>query len=159
TALLAVGFFLTVLGHYGMMLAALAVMGLFGLWALVTLRTSRQSGAWLLIGAFVGSLALSVVLYYRNFGSEIWGQLSGLLRRVGGEQSGNAMPSRSSGADVGTIARGLAQKVQLLVGLPALIVGIAGAVLTASLERTARALLFSWLAAYGLFVLLDQALG
>ena len=152
--LLTLGFFLTVFGHYGMMLATLALMALFAGWTLLTARRVRVAASWWLVGAFGIALVGSFALYYWRFTTEMRNQLTGVLARVGGQGTATT-PSRG----IGTIFRRLGEKVGLLVGFGALLAGAFGAALTGRANLAVRGLLFAWLAASTIFALLDQALG
>jgi hypothetical protein len=155
-ALMAAGFFLTVLGHYGMMLAALAIMGLFALWALVARHWPGRKPEWEVIGAFVVALAGSFASYYWRFGAEMWAQLSGVVARAGGARTGPASVPRL-GFD--TVLRKLGEKIGLLIGFLQAACGIFGAALLGGIGVASRALLLCWLGATALFALLDQTLG
>jgi hypothetical protein len=153
--LLAVGFFLTVLGHYGIMLAALLVVGMYALWAAWGAGRGRANGAaWVIVGVFVGSLAASFLLYYRNFAAEIWHQWSGVLARL----SGSGPPGDTS-ADAPSLPGGIWNRIVTWIGALAAQIGLFGALFLLRLAPTARALLVCWLTACAIFALLDQVLG
>src|SRR5439155_392978 len=86
--LIALGFALTMLGHYGMMLATLAIMATFAVWATIeTVRGRRTREGWMLLGLFAGAGAVGFALYYRFFVAEMWNQLSSVFRRLFGERA------------------------------------------------------------------------
>ncbi len=167
---LSIGFALVMLGHYGMMLAALPIVGFFGAWTLVeTVRGKRPTRSWHLILGFSLSLVASFALYYRHFISDIWEQFSALFGRLGGGKaqeiaSPDAAPLRQQ-----PLYEKLLGKVANLVGVPATLAGLFGLFLPETRESTgsrrspvdgqARALILAWLGAAALFLLLDQTLG
>ncbi|MFL5733614.1 MAG: hypothetical protein ACJ78Q_10475 [Chloroflexia bacterium] len=155
-AAITLGFFLTILGHYGMLLAVLGVMGLFALWAVVAGRRTGNSRAWALLGSFAVSFLGSFAVYYWRFLTEMWGQLSSALNRASGARTGSSGGQR---LDAGVVLRKLSEKVVLLTGIPVLVTGLLGALLARGIGPAARALLLCWLAAAALFALLDQTLG
>jgi hypothetical protein len=162
-ALLTVGFFLTVLGHYGMMLAALAAMALFGAWvALAALRgKGRSTRSWSLLGAFGVALAAGYALYYWRFGAEMWAQWTGIGQRLGG---GRGPDSPAASLQPGAILGKLGAKTGTLVGAVPFLGALAGAGLFGGEARNGglpavRGLLAAWLGASAVFALLDQALG
>ncbi len=156
--LLTFGFTLTTLGHYGMMLAALSIIMLFGLWAgWESLRRGRATAAWTLVGAFGVALVASFALYYWRFTGEMWSQWSGAFRRLAGNKVGSAQAvgtTQSGNALINFVAKRSGWIGQLPV-----ITATCGATQAVSLKGTARALLVSWLVAAAAFALLDQTLG
>jgi hypothetical protein len=160
--LLALGFSLTMLGHYGMMLGTLGILGIFVLWTLIT--TLRKSGdptrAWTLLGAGGAALLGSFALYYWRFLENIAGQFGDFFGKLGGA------PSSPVTATGNTVKSSFGESVlklpgktgQLLGGLTA-ITGLAGAALLPRTTTAMRALLLSWLAATAVFALLDRAVG
>ncbi|MEO8286477.1 MAG: hypothetical protein ABI670_08575 [Chloroflexota bacterium] len=157
-AFLLVGFGLTMLGHYGMMLGTLAILGFFSAWTVAaTVRKSRTKEAWWLLGA--GGLALvgSFALYYRNLLDEIWNQWSGLFGRLTG---GSGVQTGDQPARPGFVQslQKLPGKLFGLVGPLMLVLGAVGAA-HFRMRAQAGALLGSWLLAAGLFALLDQVVG
>ncbi|HST05781.1 MAG TPA: hypothetical protein VLQ48_13730 [Chloroflexia bacterium] len=160
--LLALGFGLTMLGHYGMMLGTLGILGIFALWTLIiTLRKSGEPArAWILLGAGGAALLGSFVLYYWRFLENIAGQFGDFFGKLGGTSSS---PVSATGDSVkpsfGESVLKLPGKAgQLLGGLTA-ITGLAGVALLPRTMAAVRALLLSWLAATLVFALLDQAVG
>ena len=152
---LAAGFFLTVLGHYGIMLATLLVVGMYALWAAWGAGRGRAYGAaWVVVGAFVVSLAASFLLYYRNFAAEMWHQWSGVLARLSGSGPRGGPP-----VDASSLPGGIWNRIATWLGVLAALMGLFGAFFLARLAPTARALLVCWLFACAIFALLDQALG
>ncbi|MDQ3704289.1 MAG: hypothetical protein M3437_03525 [Chloroflexota bacterium] len=146
-------FFLTMLGHYGMMLGAFLIAFLFLLWMLVAhLRGLAPDRGWRLIRVFSFAAAVSFVAYYRNVVDLVGNHFGGLLGRVGEGQGGTASALSFS-------LEKLARKVVYLVGPAQLILALMGAVTGTRLKAVAWAWLGSWLAVGGLFALLDQALG
>ncbi|MEA2575709.1 MAG: hypothetical protein QOH93_3007 [Chloroflexia bacterium] len=148
-------FFLTMLGHYGMMLGAFLIALLFLLVILVArLRGHETDRGWRLVGIFSLGAALSFLVYYRNVLDLIGNHLGGLLSKVGGGQTrGDTAPALSFSLDK------LARKVVYLVGPAQLVLGTAGGAGLVPLRWLAWAWLGSWLAIGALFALLDQALG
>lgn len=152
--LLAAGFGLTMLGHYGMMLGTLAILGLFGVWALATIARRRPPGnVWWLFGAAALALTLSFGLYYWRFVAEMWNQFGGIFQRLGGQRATSVQTQLPA-----TFGK-LGGKIGELVGVPAVFFAAGGAALENNVSSPAGALLFSWLAAGALFALLDQAVG
>jgi hypothetical protein len=152
---LGAGFALTMLGHYGMMLAMLPIVVLFGLWVAYASVMGRGSlRGWLVLAGFGGALLASFALYYRHFISEIWSQWSGIFRRLTG---GTISEGEVQGAGEGFLERS-ARRISQLLGFETFLPAIAGALLPIR-HSGGRALLTAWLIAAALFFLLDQALG
>jgi 4-amino-4-deoxy-L-arabinose transferase-like glycosyltransferase len=172
-ALLSAGFALTMLGHYGVMLATLPIVGLFGLWTIVeSVRGKRPMRSWQLLLGFALSLVASFALYYRHFLSEMWEQMSAVVRRLGSSGSGGEVDASVVSLRPEPLYERLVRKVSALVGLPAVLSALFGLVLPSparcvesvearpcGMGRQALALLVSWLGAAVLFLLLDQTLG
>jgi hypothetical protein len=152
---LAAGFALTMLGHYGMMLGMLPIIGLFGLWiayAAIGGRGSRRG--WLVLAGFGGALLASFALYYRYFVNEIWAQWSGIFRRFSEGASGGIA---ATAASEGFLERS-ARRISQLIGFQTLLPALAGAFLPVR-QAPVRVLLNAWLLAAAFFFLVDQALG
>lgn len=158
---IAASFLLTLLGHYGVMLAALLITGPFLIWlAVATLFRRNTAAGW----ALVGSLGLGVVaafaLYYRNVLDIIGNHFSHVLVRL---TSGNWVVA--PGVGDATASKGglslskLGGKVDRLVGTVPFLLGVAGAFFLGRINSAARAWLASWLFVVCFFALLDQALG
>ncbi|HEX8231057.1 MAG TPA: hypothetical protein VF826_17350 [Chloroflexia bacterium] len=146
-------FFLTMLGHYGMMLGAFLIALLFLLWMFIAhLRGRAPDRGWRLIRVFSFATAVSLVSYYRNVLDLVSNHFGGLLGRVAGGESGTTSALPFS-------LEKLARKVVYLVGPAQLILAAWGGVAGARLQAVAGAWLGSWLAVGGVFALLDQALG
>src|SRR5207253_2602959 len=120
-------FLLTVLGHYGMMLATLAIMGLFGVWALLFQGRAGQARgpaptggqAWWVLGAFGVALAGSFGVYYWRFLAEMWAQWSGVL--------GAAAVALLSGRYFGLLlSRGRAARCLVALSLAAMLAHLLG---------------------------------
>jgi hypothetical protein len=155
------GFGLTMLGHYGMMLGALTIGGIFGIWLLVmnwrsqeAARRQASGDGWMVVGALVLAAAASFALYYRNFTSEIWAQFADLFQRLSGE----GKQAAGSGQHAANTFSRLGMKLGTLIGVAPLVTGLSGLLLI-RLPRQAVALLSSWLLAGAIFFLLDQAVG
>lgn len=160
-ALLSVGFFLTMLGHYGMMLATLGIMAIFFIWTLVVTLRKPPAGvdrAWVVLGASGAALGASFAAYYWRFLDVIWGQIADVFGKLGGRQSSQPV----SGVQQPGLADGLAKLpgkiVQLSGGLLVILAGFGGGLLSRRVGA-ARWLLFSWLAATMVFALLDRVVG
>ena len=156
TLLLGAGFTLTMLGHYGMMLAVLAIVGLFAAWVIIM---GRSDGARprLLLAAFGGALGTSFALYYWRFLTEMWNQWSGTLQRAISRGAVAPQPASPVAQEEALYAR-LTRRLARLVGLPSLFGAIAGLALPAR-HRAVAALIGAWLAAAAIFFALDQTLG
>jgi hypothetical protein len=161
-----VGFGLTMLGHYGMMLGTLGILGIFAFWTLIkTLRKSDGPDdlgrAWTLLGAAGVALVGSFVLYYRLFLNEIGGQFGDLFGKLGSGSTQRAVadPLGAVQSGFGESLLKLPGKVGQLVGGVTAITGLVGAALLSRTGSAVRALLFSWLAASLVFALLDQVVG
>ncbi len=159
--LLALGFSLTLLGHYGMMLAALAILGLFALWIMITaFRGSKQPAGWTLLGSFAVAFAASFGLYYWHFLGEMWAQLSSVLQRLlGGKGAAGIAPDKGASTIGAFFVTTLGRRIDSLLGTLAALCALFGVLLPGNLGISARALLWAWLLASGVFALLDQALG
>jgi hypothetical protein len=151
------GFGLTMLGHYGMMLGTLVMLALFGLWVLsATIRKLPQHRyGWLVLAGAGGALLVSFALYYRYFVNEIWSQFSSIFNRLlGGEaRSQNGQVS----AQEGFFSRS-ARRIGTLVGWETFLTAAAGLLLPLRAPGS-RALLMAWVGAGALFFAVDQALG
>lgn len=148
-------FFLTLLGHYGMMIGALAIAGLFLLWMVAGLWLGWGSDrGWRLIRLISFSVAVSFVTYYRNVLDLIANHFGGLLGRLTGANAteGAATPQAFS-------LDKLARKVAYLVGPAQVLAAATAAVVGLKLNRVASGWLGTWLVVGVVFALLDQALG
>lgn len=164
--LLLLGFGLTMLGHYGMMLGTLGILGIFALWTLInTLRkTDRPEAlgrAWTLLASAGVALIGSFALYYWRFLQDMAGQFGDLFGKLG---SGATIPLPAGATEAtkpgfGESLLKLPVKVGQLVGWPATLTAVAGTALFPRASSTVRALLFSWLASGLVFALLDQVVG
>jgi hypothetical protein len=154
---LAAGFFLTMLGHYGMMLGTLPIVAFFAIWTFTSyLRRTPARRAIVLLGAWLVAMAASVGFYYWHFAGEISTQFGRVLGKLSGQPT---TPPAEGGT---SFARGLARlpaKVYDLVGGLAVISGAAGVVGLSRTSSAARALLWCWLLAALIFALLDQVVG
>ena len=98
-AAIGIGFLLTGLGHYGMMLAALVLLGLFLIWLCFEfVRGKSHTNGWAVQGAFGIALLASFGLYYWHFTNEVWAQWSGVIGRVLG---GSGADAHSAALDSG----------------------------------------------------------
>jgi hypothetical protein len=157
--LIAVGFALTMLGHYGMMLSTLVIMGLYAVWALLDpAARSKSRPAWSVVLAFGVALFAGWVFYYRHFATEMRDQLVGVLERLSGGRSPAPRPIGQGPMQEPLLQR-FARKLDRLVGTLPLLDAAFGGILPADVKRSAQVLLASWLAASGFFFLLDQTLG
>jgi hypothetical protein len=155
-AWLTIGFGLTMLGHYGMMLGALAIVTLFLLWALAAqLRGRCPPRVWTVIGAAVVALGASFALYYWRLTDLIIDQWGGVVTRLVGGQAAPQTPRPSLTHALGR----LPGKIGELVGWPAVVAGLAGLTSSRALKGGATALVGAWLAAALLFAVLDQVVG
>ncbi|MDQ6694829.1 MAG: hypothetical protein M3014_10505 [Chloroflexota bacterium] len=157
-AVLAGGFFLTMVGHYGMMLAALTIVGLFTICILIAgFRSARSIASMALLGGVGVALLGSVLLYYRFFSKEMWDQISGIVSRLSspGGPAANRRAAPSNG-----VLTGLGRSASRLLGIDALLLACTGLLLPAGRKGWEwRAWLLCWLAASSIFALLEQALG
>jgi hypothetical protein len=159
-ALLTAGFFLTAVGHYGVMLSMLVVGGLFAVWAVLDPgMRGRRRVVWPALMALVVALAAGYVLYYWHFTADMWNQLSGVLQRLVGVRIVPAIPQ----APEPLLSR-FARKLDRLVGTMPLLGAVFGSGLwlcgsVGRAQRAAVGLMGAWLAASALFFLLDQTLG
>lgn len=146
-------FFLTALGHYGMMLGTLLLAGLFGVWLLVAgFRGVNTVRGWKLVGSMGLVYLLSFVVYYRNVLDLIANHFS---RMLGGTPAVEDTPPamRSLALDK------LGNKIVVLVGGAQVLSAASGAATGLALSSVAWAWLGSWLIVGGLFAVLDQVLG
>lgn len=167
-ALLAAGFFLTAVGHYGVMLSMLVVGGLFAVWAVLDPgMRGRRRAVWPALMALAAGLAAGYALYYRHFNAEMWNQLSGVLQRLlMGGRTAPAVPSAQAPNPAPEPLLGrLARRLDRLVGTMPLLGAVFGGASGLWLYRWGRAqraavgLMGAWLAASAFFFLLDQTLG
>lgn len=157
-ALLALGFALTMLGHYGMMLATLAVAGIFALWVVwETVRGRQATRGWALLGACAAGVAASFALYYRHFVVEMADQWSRVLGRLGGTPAGGAAPAAQPPRPplLGEVLR----RAVAWIGVVPLLSAFFGSASAGRGTTGSRALLGAWLGASLLFALLDQIVG
>jgi hypothetical protein len=146
-------FFLTLLGHYGMMIGALAIAGLFLLWMLAGLWLGWGSGrGWRLIRLLSFSVAVGFVAYYRNVLDLITNHFGGLLGRLTGTTESTATAQAFSFDK-------LARKVGYLVGPAQVIAATTAAFAGPRLNRVVWGWFGAWLAVGAVCALLDQALG
>ena len=156
-ALLSAGFVLTMLGHYGMMLATLGIMGVFSVWSLwETVRRGRAPEAWLFVGTWAAALLVSCGVYYLNFIAEISRQWSGVLKRLLGRDT---FGSASNEVAPGLNFADFAGRRLIWIGPMTALTALFGATQLRGMARLSRALLLSWLGAALVFAVLDQALG
>ncbi len=161
TVLLSAGFFLTMLGHYGMMLATLGIMLIYLFWLIVsTLRKSPapMEPAWAVVGASGAALAASFAVYYWRFLDVMWGQIADVLGKLTGRQPASATPTTGQPGFVDGLLKLPGKVVQLSGGLLVIPAGFGSAFLS-RLPAAARALLYSWLGAALIFALLDRVVG
>ncbi len=159
--LLATGFFLTVLGHYGMMLSALVVMGFFFILTMWAGTRRHEIGRSIqLLGAFAVGSIVGILVFYANFAKEIADQFTTLFQRLTGEKasSGNTLPPAVP-TNVEPLYERLGRKLARLSGPLPLVAGTSGFLMTGPMPLQARNLLFAWIGAAGFFFVLDQALG
>lgn len=163
---LLLGFGLTMLGHYGMMLGTLGILGTFALWTLInTLRKTDPpealGRAWALLATAGIALIGSFALYYWRFLQDMAGQFGDLFGKLGSGTT-TATPAGATEAarpGFGQSLLKLPVKFGQLVGWPATITAAAGTALFPRVSGTVRALLLSWLVAGLVFALLDQVVG
>jgi hypothetical protein len=152
---IAVGFALTMLGHYGMMLGMLPIVGLFGLWvAYAAVLGKRGTRGWLVLAGFGGALLASLALYYRHFINEMWSQWSEAFRRLSENRFDRVDPAQVRESFIERSARRISQLIGFQTFLPALV----GAFLPVR-HAAVRALLNAWLLSVAFFFVVDQALG
>ncbi|HET9495006.1 MAG TPA: hypothetical protein VFR15_12315, partial [Chloroflexia bacterium] len=153
---LALGFGLTMLGHYGMMLGALVILAFFLVWAVVnSLQRHAQPRAWVVLGAAGLALGASVALYFWRLADLILNQWGGVLSRLTVGQTA-AQQSRPGAGDL--LGRLLRQSGDL-VGWISVISGVGGLAMWGRTAGGARALIGSALAASLVFAALDQLVG
>ena len=75
------------LGHYGMMLGTLGILGIFALWTLINaLRKSdppeAHGRAWILLASAGAALIGSFALYYWRFLQDMAGQFGDLFGKL-----------------------------------------------------------------------------
>lgn len=148
-------FFLTMLGHYGMMIGALFIAGLFLIWMFISrLRGSATERSWPLIQVLSLSVAVSFLVYYRDVLDLIANHVGKVLGKfaVGQGQSVGVAPQSFS-------LDKLARKVTYLVGSVHVLAAAAGSLTGIRLKGAAWGWVGSWLTVGALFALLDQALG
>jgi hypothetical protein len=157
-ALLAAGFCLTMLGHYGMMLGTLAILGCFTVWTAVKIIRREPVGQakWLLV-AGAAALVGSVALYYWHFAAEMWNQWSGVLGKLAGNKPSQSAATGGTGF-LQSLLKLPGKALELMGGLM-LVAGAFGAGLLSRIASPARALLACWLVATLVFALLDQVVG
>ncbi|HEY0068713.1 MAG TPA: hypothetical protein VGE04_01950, partial [Chloroflexia bacterium] len=148
-------FFLTVLGHYGMMIGAVFIALSFSIWMLMRLwRGAESDRGWRLIGFISLSMAVSFLVYYRSVLDLIGNHAGRFLERFMGGQAQAATPtSQAFSLDK------LAGKVVYLLGPAPVVMATTAAVGGAALKGVAWGWLGSWLLVGTLFALLDQAVG
>ena len=155
-AWLTLGFGLTMLGHYGMMLGALAILAFFLLWALVArIRGNCPPSVWVVLGSAALAFGASFALYYWRLLDLILNQWGGVLSRLMGGQDASQPPRRAFLDSLGRVPA----KIGDLVGWPAVIAGFAGLAGSRAAGSGARALVGAWLGAALVFAILDQVVG
>lgn len=155
---IASGFSLAMLGHYGVALALLAVLGLFLVWTIVEtfVRGTAETGrSWAVLGAGLLGLVVSIAAYYHHFATEVWNQWSGLFRRLLGDRTGPDTPAPSR-PDAGWLD--FAERRSPLVG-PLLLVSAVTGGLLGGRPRGYGPLLACWLLAALVFAALDRVVG
>lgn len=164
--LLALGFFLTMLGHYGMLIATVGVMSIFFVWTLVVSlrKTQEVDRAWLVLASSGAALLVGIAAYYWRFIDVIWGQVADVFTKLlgGGATSDTAPPLDTPAPAKPGFLEGLGKlpgKVVQLLGAALVISGVAGLGLLPRRLWAVRALIISWLAAMLAFALLDRVVG
>jgi hypothetical protein len=153
--LLLAGFTLTFLGHYGMLIAALGIVGLSVLLPLILgPGVARRRAGWVL-AALAGATVLAFVLYYVHWLPQMRAQVEGVL------SGGSGRAGLDLGALVGRTGRRLSEQwggalaLGGAAGLGALLVGLR--------RGAARRLVVAWigaaLVAGAIFAALDQTVG
>jgi hypothetical protein len=148
-------FFLTVLGHYGMMIGAVFIAVAFVFWMFVCRwRGVDSDRGWRLIRLISFSMAVSFLVYYRSV-LDLIGNHAGkfLSRFTGGQAQAATTASQTFSLDK------LAGKVAYLLGPAPVLMATTAAVGGAALKTVAWGWLGSWLAVGAIFALLDQAVG
>ena len=85
--LLAVGFFLTMLGHYSMLLATLVIMFLFAVSIAIFHRSdAHKKRSWAVLGAYGSAVVGGFALYYWRFLDVIGAQFGDVLGRLLGQR-------------------------------------------------------------------------
>ena len=153
---LTLGFGLTMLGHYGMMLGALAIVAFFFLWALAEYSRKRvHARAWTLLGSAGLALGGSIALYYWRLADLILDQWGGVLSRLTGGQAAAQQPRPGFIESLWRLPR----QTGALVGWLSVITGLSGLAIGGRASGAARALIGSALAAALVFAALDQLVG
>ena len=156
-ASLAAGFFLTVLGHYGMMLATLGIMGIFAISTLLLRKSPAQMRrAWGVLGAFGAALGAGLAVYYWRFLDLIGAQFGDVLGRLSGQSSS---PSAPEGPGLPASLGRLTERVGQLVGGLLVVCAAFGSALLSRRVGAMPLLVGSWLAAAATFALLDRVVG
>jgi hypothetical protein len=159
--LLSLGFALTMLGHYGMMLAALFTIFLFGLGIVgLILRGTQPSRSLALISACGAAFVGAFALYYWHFAGEIANQMGGVFGRLVGGRSTTVTPQVATEQPAReAFFQKLTRLTHTLVGIITVLMGLFGMLVAGRLSRPTQVLLAAWLAASAIFLALDQALG
>jgi hypothetical protein len=148
-------FFLTVLGHYGMMIGAVFIALSFLTWMLACRWRGVDSvRGWRLIRLISFSLAASFLVYYRSVLDLIANHAGRFLERF----TGGPAPAATPASQAFSLDK-LAAKVAYLLGPAPVVMATTAAVGGAALKSVAWGWLGSWLAVGALFALLDQAVG
>ena len=154
----AVGFFLTMLGHYSMLLATLVIMFLFAVSIAIFHRSNAHGKrSWAVLGAYGSAVVGGFALYYWRFLEVIGAQFGDVLGRLLGQRP-VATPASQAPGLLDSLLKLPGKVVQLLGGLLAISTGYGSALLSRRLGAV-RALIFSWLAATLIFALLDSFVG
>jgi hypothetical protein len=156
--LLAVGFLLTMLGHYSMLLATLVIMFFFAVSIAIFHRSdAHRKRSWAVLGAYGSAVVGGFALYYWRFLDVIAAQFGDVLGRLWGQRPVTTSASQAPGLRDSLLK--LPGKVgQLLGGLLVISAGYGSALLSRRLGAV-RALIFSWLAATLIFAVLDSFVG
>lgn len=159
--LLGIGFFLTMLGHYGMMLATIGVLVIFLVLSLIYLRRSPQyARAWSILASAMLALLAAVAAYYWRFLDIILGQFADVFGKLLGNTPtapSTEPPTEKPGLLDGILK--LPAKLAQLSGALLVISAISGFLLLPKRLLPPKVLLASWLLAALAFALLDRVIG
>ncbi len=147
-ALLALGFFLTFLSAYGLLIAAVAVGGLFVALALLLGPAALRRRALVVAGAAAAAGLAALAVYYVHF-------LDILLAPAGGTDTGASLPAAPAAAFLDLLGR----RLDPTLGVPAILAAAAGWVGGPARGRALRVLAAALTGAGLVFAALSLAVG